>query len=276
MVVAVMEGLGVWPLALVTCLLVAPILYQASKLFKYHMKLFVYCICSLFIGFGVIVCSLCRPRNPKNHFFVSLCVKTFLRQLLGMDVIVRGDERLRKHEPVIIVVNHQSSIDMIPLFLIWPDNCVSVAKKELIWTTGTFGVGAWLCGTVYINRLNSESARKTMEETAALIKNKRLKVVIFPEGTRNHDGSLLPFKKGAFHLAVQAQVPVIPVVFSSYKNFYSKKEKVFDEGKVVVEILPPIQTTGLTSADVTSLTEKTRNIMLDCFERISEEVIAMK
>ncbi|CAG5135123.1 unnamed protein product [Candidula unifasciata] len=276
MAIAVMEPLCVWQLVLVTCLLVIPILYQTSKQFKYYVKIAVYFLCSLFIGCGVIICSLRRPRNPKNHFVVSFSVRAFLSDLLGIELIVREEERLKKDEPFIIVLNHQSSLDMIPLFRIWPDNCVSVAKKELIWTTGTFGPGAWLCGTVYINRLNSESARKTIEETATLIKNRRLKIAIFPEGTRNHSGSMLPFKKGAFHLAVQAQVPIVPVVISSYKHFYSKKEKIFDEGRVIVEILPPIPTTGLTSADVTSLTEKTRSIMLECFQKISEEATARK
>jgi len=87
---------------------------------------------------------------------------------------------------------------------------------------------------------------------------------------------MLPFKKGAFHLAVQGQVPIYPIVFSSYNNFYNKKEKRFDEGPVLVEILPPIPTTGLTKDDVTDLTEKTRNLMLESFDRLNKEVENMK
>ncbi|XP_059141364.1 1-acyl-sn-glycerol-3-phosphate acyltransferase alpha-like [Physella acuta] len=267
---AVFESIGTCQLVFIVLFLVLPILYQTSSTFKYHFKLFVYYFLVLLIGFAVTIYSLPRPRDTRNHFFVSWCVKAFLRHVAGMEVEIRGQEILKKDETAVIVMNHQSSLDMIPLFMIWPENCVSLAKKELFYA-GPFGIGAWMCGTIYIDRLNHQSARKTMEDTADLIKHKKLKVAIFAEGTRNHKGSMLPFKKGAFHLAVAGQVPIIPVVFSSYNNFYSKPDKRFDEGRVILEVLPPISTVGLTTDDVTSLTELTREKMLECFDRISEE-----
>lgn len=60
--------------------------------------------------------------------------------------------------------------------MIWPENCVSLAKKELFYA-GPFGIGAWMCGTIYIDRLNHESARKTMEDTADLIKHKKVHTI---------------------------------------------------------------------------------------------------
>ncbi|CAG5125565.1 unnamed protein product [Candidula unifasciata] len=269
---AFLETLSFCQTLLVVTLLVVPVLYLTVKPFKYYFKLVVYFAMVLIIGLGTIIYGIPRPRNPKNHFFVSFWVKKFLSPLLGVEVIIRGQENLDTDQPVIIVLNHQSSLDMLPLFAMWPDNCVILAKKELIWSSGTFGLGAWMCGTIYINRVNRQSAIKTLDGTSSLVKSKKLKVIFFPEGTRNHNGSMLPFKKGAFHLAVEAQVPVVPVVVSSYNNFYNKKEKRFDEGKVIVEILPPIPTTGLTAEDVTPFSEKTRDLMLEHFERINSEV----
>ncbi|GFO00686.1 1-acyl-sn-glycerol-3-phosphate acyltransferase [Plakobranchus ocellatus] len=210
--------------------------------------------------------------TPSAPRFITKCVNLFLKQIVGLDITIRGKSNIDKAETAIIVLNHQSSVDMIPMFMMWPENCVALAKREILYLSGTFGVGAWLCGTIFIDRLNPERARKTMEQTAEKIKRKKLRVVIFPEGTRNHEGSLLPFKKGAFHLAVQGQVPIIPVVFSSYDNFYNKKEKRFNEGKVIVEIMEPIPTQGLSASDVTELTENTREKMLQVFDRISAEV----
>lgn len=269
---AVFESLSLWPILLAITSIVITILYQTSPLFKYHFKLITYYFLSMCIGLAVTVYSLIRPKDPSNHFFISGCVNLFLKQVCGMDVTIRGKSNIDKAESAILVLNHQSSLDMIPMFIMWPQNCVSIAKRELLYLSGTFGIGAWLCGTIFIDRLNPESARKTMENTAEKIKKEKLRVVIFAEGTRNHGGSFLPFKKGGFHLAVQGQVPIIPVVFSSYNNFYNKKERRFDEGKVIVEILEPISTEGLTSADVTDLTERTRNLMLETFDRISQEV----
>ncbi|GFR59650.1 1-acyl-sn-glycerol-3-phosphate acyltransferase [Elysia marginata] len=269
---AVFESLSSWPVFLALTVIVITILYQTSAVFKCHFKLITYYTLSLGIGLAVTVYALFRPKSPSNHFFITRCVNLFLKQAVGMDVTVRGKSNLDKAETAILVLNHQSSLDMIPMFIMWPENCVSIAKRELLYLSGTFGIGAWLCGTIFIDRLNPERARKTMEKTAENIKKKKLRVVIFPEGTRNHGGSLLPFKKGGFHLAVQAQVPIIPVVFSSYNNFYDKKERRFDEGKVIAEILEPIPTEGLTSADVTELSERTRQTMLETFDKISQEV----
>ncbi|CAL1536707.1 unnamed protein product [Lymnaea stagnalis] len=270
---AFVEGLSLCQLVFVLILLTVPIFYQISRVFKYYFKLIVYFTISILIGLGVCIYSLPRPRDTRNHFFVSWCVRVFLRRVVGVEVEIRNSEILNKYETAVIVINHQSSIDMIPLFMMWPENCVSLAKRELLWYTGPFGFGTWMCGTIYVDRVNHQSARKTMESATDLIKHKKLKVAIFPEGTRNHNGSMLPFKKGAFHLAVTGQVPIIPVVFSSYENFYSKPERRFDEGRVIVQVLPAIPTVGLTSDDVTALTEKTRETMLECFDRISQELV---
>uniref|UniRef100_A0A2C9KS05 1-acyl-sn-glycerol-3-phosphate acyltransferase n=1 Tax=Biomphalaria glabrata TaxID=6526 RepID=A0A2C9KS05_BIOGL len=268
---AVLDSLTLWQFIIIFLLLVIPVAYQLSGTFKYYFKLLIYHTLTILIGLGVCFYALPRGRNTKNHNFVTGCVKLFLWRAVGVKVLIRGQEILEKDEPAVIVVNHQSSLDMIPLFTFWPENCVSLAKREL-WLTGPFGLGAWLCGTIYINRLDHQSARKTMETAAELIIKKKLKVAIFPEGTRNYNGSMLPFKKGAFHLAVTGQVPIIPVVFSSYDKFYSKNDKRFDEGSVLVEVLPPIPTTGLKTEDVATLTETTRNQMLACFDRISQEM----
>ena len=60
------------------------------------------------------------------------------------------------------------------MFAMWPENCVSIAKRELLYFSGTFGIGAWLCGTIFIDRLNPERARKTMEDTANKIKEQKV------------------------------------------------------------------------------------------------------
>lgn len=270
------EFLGLWQILLLLVVIALPFIYQSSHVFKYYFKMITYYFLAMIIGLGVIIYSLWKPKDPQNHKFVTLSVKYLLMKVLGMDITLRGQEHLDNDKPAIMVVNHQSSIDMLPLFFSWPRNCVVISKREVLWFSGPFGLGAWLCGTIWIDRLNPDSARGTMNSTAQLIKDKKYKVAMFPEGTRNHKGSLLPFKKGAFHLAVQGQVPIIPLVISSYDNFYSKRDKRFNEGNVLVEALPPITTEGLSGSDVTELSENTRNLMLKAFENISAEVKTMK
>ncbi|KAK5278065.1 1-acylglycerol-3-phosphate O-acyltransferase [Exophiala xenobiotica] len=106
---------------------------------------------------------------------------------------------------------------------------------------------------------------KAFEGAATAMKEKRQSVLIFPEGTRSYSAQpmLLPFKKGAFHLAVQAGVPIVPIVAENYSNVLNIKARRFNSGTIRVKVLDPIQTKGLTPADVDNLTRDTREKMLD-------------
>ncbi|XP_046567481.1 1-acyl-sn-glycerol-3-phosphate acyltransferase alpha-like [Haliotis rubra] len=147
---------------------------------------------------------------------------------------------------------------MIPL------GCTFLAKKELLYS-GPFGLACWLCGCVFIDRVHHDSAISTMVDIARTIERKNVIVWIFPEGKRNPKKGLQPFKKGAFHLAVQAQVPVVPVVFSGYP-FYEKKKRL-DAGSFTITALPPVSTAGMTVDDVGALTEDIRQQMLDVYNK---------
>lgn len=96
-------------------------------------------------------------------------------------------------------------------------------------------------------------------------------VYIFPEGTRSYANSptLLPFKKGAFHLAIQAQVPIVPVVVANYSNILDLKTRTFKAGSIPVSVLQAVETKGLTKDDVDSLVEKVRSSMMEELVRIT-------
>ncbi|KAJ7426678.1 1-acyl-sn-glycerol-3-phosphate acyltransferase alpha-like protein [Willisornis vidua] len=88
-------------------------------------------------------------------------------------------------------------------------------------------------------------------------------------GTRNPNKSMLPFKRGAFHLAVQAQVPIFPIVISPYRDFFSSKEKRFTSGTCTIRVLPKVETQGLSPQDVPRLTESVRQAMADALAEMS-------
>lgn len=222
----------------------------------------------------IIFYGVFRPGDVRNHWFIKLSMK-YISKLYGIECEVKGRENLESEESYILVANHQSSIDCLGMFEIWPERCACFIKKELKYA-GPFGLAAILCGTVWVDRVNTKNAVDTMKSTVKQIKDKRLKLFIFPEGTRNHEGSLMPFKKGAFHLAVQAQIPIVPCVFSSYSEFYSKQEKRFSPGKFTLTVLPKISTKGLTPDNVAELTEKVRDQMLDVFNKTSYEATQSK
>ncbi|XP_033123984.1 1-acyl-sn-glycerol-3-phosphate acyltransferase beta-like, partial [Anneissia japonica] len=94
-----------------------------------------------------------------------------------------------------------------------------------------------------------------------------LKIWMYPEGTRTRslDVDMLEFKKGAFYMAIQAQVPVVPVVMSCYKHMYSTETKTFNKVTVTLIGLPPFETKGLTEDDIPSLIDKVRSSMLSTY-----------
>ncbi|EGS17679.1 putative 1-acylglycerol-3-phosphate protein [Thermochaetoides thermophila DSM 1495] len=170
---------------------------------------------------------------------------------------------LEKVRPAVFVANHQTELDVCMLGSIFPKWCSMTAKSSLRHTP-FLGWFMTLSGTIFLNRSNTAEARKKMSGAANEIRNKRQSVYIFPEGTRSYtkDPVLLPFKKGAFHLAVQAQVPIVPIVVANYSHILWIKGLIFRSGTIPVKVLDPIPTTGMTAEDVDKLTQTTRELML--------------
>jgi lysophosphatidate acyltransferase len=108
-------------------------------------------------------------------------------------------------------------------------NCVCIAKNSLFWVL-PFGPAAKLVGTVFIDRSHTSAARSTLIQLGKEMITEGKKVFIFPEGTRNSGEELLPFKKGAFHIAKLVKVPILPIVFGPY-DFLNSKTMWFGSGK---------------------------------------------
>ncbi|KAF2631365.1 1-acylglycerol-3-phosphate O [Macroventuria anomochaeta] len=182
----------------------------------------------------------------------------------------RGGKEALETRPAVFVGNHQTELDVLMLGCMFPPYCSVTAKSSLKYTP-FLGQFMSLSKTVFIDRANRATARAAFDGAAATMRNDRQSVFIFPEGTRSYatDPTLLAFKKGAFHLAVQAQVPIVPVVTANYSHVLDMKRKIVRPGVVDVTVLPAILTKGLTAADVDGLVERTRNAMMDELVRLS-------
>uniref|UniRef100_T1H567 1-acylglycerol-3-phosphate O-acyltransferase n=1 Tax=Megaselia scalaris TaxID=36166 RepID=T1H567_MEGSC len=91
------------------------------------------------------------------------------------------------------------------------NKCTVVAKRELFYAW-PFGLAAWLAGLIFIDRVRSEKARSTLNAANHIVKSKKIKLWVFPEGTRRNTGEIHEFKKGAFHMAIDAQIPILPIL----------------------------------------------------------------
>ncbi|NXS44232.1 PLCA acyltransferase, partial [Balaeniceps rex] len=235
--------------------------------FRYFCKMTFYTLWLFTISILVIMISIPRGRNVENMKFLRMSILP-LKYIFGLKIVVKGKENLMIKKPFVLVLNHQTSLDIMVMMEILPSRCVPIAKKEILYM-GTFGLACWLSGLIFIDRKKKEESIATLTEVAHSLHKENVCILIFPEGTRNHGGSMLPFKRGAFQLAVKAQVPIIPVVISSYCDFYNPKEKRFTQGKSIIQILPGMETVGLGPDNVPKLTEQIRESMLTTYQGIS-------
>ena len=155
---------------------------------------------------------------------------------IKFDILDNGEKILNTTRPAVFLVNHQTELDVLLLGWIWPQYCSVTAKKSLR-NVPFLGWYMSLSGTVYIDRVDRSAAMKAFEGAAKSIKGMKQSVVIFPEGTRSYslEPMLLPFKKGAFHLAVQAGADIVPVVAENYSHILSPKLRRFDAGTIRVK-----------------------------------------
>lgn len=199
-----------------------------------------------------------------SQWFVARCFKYTMWCTTGITFTIDDPNNyLNETRPAIFIGNHQTELDVLMLGCIFPKWCSVTAKRSLkkIPFLGWFMA---LSGSVFIDRTNSQNARQAMAGASDEITRERQSVYMFPEGTRSYakQPKLLSFKKGAFHLAVQAGVAIVPVVVANYSHILNPSTLTFKSGKIPVRVLPPIETKNLTSADVEDLTRETEKLML--------------
>lgn len=210
--------------------------------------------------YGIGIALVRRDRSRVPHDYARMLAR-LVRPALGTRVVVRGEENLYRQRPCVYISNHQTILDAPILAGIYPVDTVVVAKEE-IRKIPLFGWLYAVTGNVLIDRSDREQAVERLREAEEAIKQRGVSVWIFPEGTRGTvPGELLPFKKGAFHMAIATGVPLVPVVVSPLKALYDLKRRTIRPGTAEVRILEPIPTVGRTERDLASLMEETRQRM---------------
>lgn len=185
--------------------------------------------------FGLLL-SIVRPFHPNNVHIIASWFGS-VAKMLGVKVVRKYHPDSVNLGPAVYVANHQNSYDLFTIPAMVPKNCVSVGKKSLKWIP-FFGQLYWLSGNILIDRTNRSKAAGTISKAAEKIKKNGLSVWMFAEGTRSYGRGLLPLKTGAFHTALSAQVPIVPVCMSTTHK--TIKLNRWDNGTIYIEMLAPI------------------------------------
>ena len=232
--------------------------------------LFTLRLCLLGVHFLVagavnFVIVLLRPFNPDN---TRLCGRVYslpALRILGMDYHLQVDELKKLTSPCVIVVNHQSNFDLFMLGSVVPRRTVTIGKTSLRWVP-IFGQIYWLAGNVLIDRGDATKAKAAMVKTTDALQHQDTSIWVFVEGTRNLGKGLLPFKKGAFQMAIAAGVPIVPICCSNYKR--TMRLNRWRTGPLRIRALPPISTEGMTPDDMPNLMEQCRAQMVACIDAL--------
>ena len=222
----------------------------------------------LLASFVGLVIGLARPFNPDNNrLFARLYSRPALR-ILGVELQAEVGPLHDQPPGYVIVANHQSNYDLFLLGAVVPPRMACIGKKSLKWVP-FFGQLYWLGGNVLIDRGNAYEARRSLRSTTQVLSKQATSIWIFPEGTRNSGRELLPFKKGAFHMAIEAGVPIVPLCTSRYTRQVNFNR--WRSGRVKVRSLAPIPTAGLTTKDIPTLIEQCQAQMQQCIDSMSED-----
>jgi 1-acyl-sn-glycerol-3-phosphate acyltransferase len=172
---------------------------------------------------------------------------------------VSGTMPENPRRPYVVVSNHESFVDILLIsHLPWEMKWLS--KVEIL-RIPVLGWDMMLAGDVPVERGTRKSALKAMRRCQEVLAQK-VSVMMFPEGTRSETDDMLPFKEGAFRLAVDSGVPILPLVVKGTRTALPKHGWRFGRSVAEVRVLPPIETAGLTTRDVRALTEKVRSLIL--------------
>ncbi|XP_045761578.1 1-acyl-sn-glycerol-3-phosphate acyltransferase alpha-like [Maniola jurtina] len=241
---------------------------------KFHFYYLMFYFCASLLACIIWPFFLWKPKDIKNAQ-ISARILSLVTKLYKLKWELRRGEILSEDQGAVIVANHQSALDILGMFNIWDviGKLAPVAKKEIFYVW-PMGLVAYLAGVVFIDRKNSKDAYETLKSTSEVMVKNKTKIWIFPEGTRKKDRScnLLPFKKGAFVIAVSSQKPIIPIVYSPY-YFIDEKKYIFDSGHIVIQCLDPIKTEGLKMEDIPELMERVKNQMEKTYKELTKEIL---
>ena len=184
--------------------------------------------------------------------------------LSGVDVRVQGEEHLWSQRPAVFIFNHQSALDMPLMLKLVRKDVTGIGKQELRWNP-ILGPLFRAAGVVFVDRADSKKAIAALKPAVDALRHGR-SLVIAPEGTRTATPRLGRFKKGAFHMAMQAGVPIVPVIFRNALDALPKHALVVRPATVEAVVLPPVDTSGWTKESLDAEIEAIRKQYLDVLE----------
>jgi 1-acyl-sn-glycerol-3-phosphate acyltransferase len=215
----------------------------------------------LFIAPPVLLLGGLFKRQDWIYWWANWGARNWLR-LSGVKVKVSGGENLQPAQPYVFVSNHYSYLDAAPLFAFTGRRMGAIAKKELL-KAPILGYGMGFVNVIAIDRSNREHALKTIEVATQILRS-GVSFMVCPEGTRALPGQMLPFKKGAFHMAVEAGVPIVPIALKNSDVLMGRGTGEAWPGCIEMVMMPAVDTSWVnTDEDLDALVRQVQGLIMN-------------
>ncbi|MGB4837394.1 MAG: HAD-IB family hydrolase [Saprospiraceae bacterium] len=188
----------------------------------------------------------------------------------GITLSVKGEEHLWSHRPAVFILNHQSNADMLIAIKLIRKEARGVAKMELK-KMPVIGQILEAAGTIFLDRTDKEKAIEALKPGIDSLRS-GISIVIFPEGTRSYDYTLGKFKKGGFHLAMEAGVPIVPIVLKNAHDVMPRGKNIFNPALVEVIVHEPVMTHDWTHQNLNDKISEIRSRYLMDLNQTDEEI----
>lgn len=218
--------------------------------------LFFYVVLILLLIPLLLFCCVLKSARPI--IFMGKWAMQVSQKILGIRVDITGIEKIAKDKPYVFMSNHLSFIDGPLLFLIIPQPIRVILKKE-VFRIPFVGLGMKLVGFIPVDRKSIRGGKQSMDRAAYLIKEKGFSFLIFPEGTRSLDGRLQPLKRGGFFIAIDSQVPIVPITIKGTYELMPKESFFAKKGTVEVVFHPPVPVQGFDRNSLPGLLDRVRS-----------------
>ena len=209
---------------------------------------------------GLPIWALSGSKRDALNFSVSVFADT-ASALIGLNLKISGEEHLWSRRPAVFVFNHQSNVDLVIMARLMRRDISGVGKRELR-EMPVIGRVLEASGVVLIDRSNTAAAIASMAPLVDAMRVEGKSVCLSPEGTRAISPRLAEFKKGAFHLAMEAGVPMVPIVIHNSGDVQPKGDMLYHPGTVKVDVLPPVDTSEWTVETIDEHVAEVRGMYL--------------
>ena len=214
---------------------------------------------------GAAMWWLTGSKAEGRNFIIST-FSDLATALMGLKIEVRGSNNLWSHRPAVVIFNHQSNVDSLVLSKLMRRDAAAVGKKELS-ELPIIGPIFDFLGMIPIDRSNTVAAVQTLEPLAELMHREQRSVVIAPEGTRSLSAHPGRFKKGPFRIAMQAGVPIVPVVIHNSSDAQPKGDLFARPTTIAVDVLEPIDVSEWTLEDLDDRIDSVRELYLQVLDQ---------